>query len=68
MRSNTSLPLWDGTASPYGECQLKPAVREQTLESLAHTLNTIFLNDRSIKRYTLPEEEPMMAAEPDSKL
>lgn len=50
------------------ECQLKPAVREQTLESLAHTLNTIFLNDRSIKRYTLPEEEPMMAAEPDNKL
>ena len=50
------------------ECQLKPAVREQALESLAHTLNSIFLNDRSIKRYTLPEEEPMMAAEPDNKL
>ena len=50
------------------ECQLKPSVREQTLESLAHTLNSIFLNDRSIKRYTLPEEETMMAAEPDNKL
>ena len=50
------------------ECQLKPAVREQTLESLAHTLNSIFLNDRSIKRYTLPEEETLMAAEPDNKL
>ena len=49
------------------ECQLKPAVKERTLESLAYTLNSIYLNDRKIKRYTLPEEETMMAAEPDNR-
>lgn len=45
------------------ECELKPMVREKTLESLAFTLNKIFLQDRTIKRYEIPEEEPMMAAE-----
>ena len=57
------------------ECELKPKVREKTLESLAYTLNKIFLldfstqaqgdnlQDRTIKRYEIPEEEPMMAAE-----
>ena len=45
------------------ECELKPKVREKTLESLAYTLNKIFLQDRTILRYELPEEEPMMAAE-----
>ena len=46
------------------ECQLKPAVRERTLESLAFTLNRIFLNDHSIRRYELPEEDCAVAAEP----
>ena len=45
------------------ECELKPKIREKTLESLAFTLNKIFLQDRTIKRYEIPEEEPMMAAE-----
>jgi len=45
------------------ECELKPKVREKTLESLAFTLNKIFLQDRTIKRYEIPEEEPLMAAE-----
>ena len=45
------------------ECDLKPKVRKRTLESLAYTLNKIFLQDRTVKRYTMPEEEPMMAAE-----
>ena len=45
------------------ECELKPKVREKTLESLAYTLNKIFLQDRTVFRYELPEEEPMMAAE-----
>ena len=45
------------------ECELKPKVREKTLESLAYTLNRIFLQDHSIKPYDLPEEEPLMAAE-----
>ena len=31
------------------ECELKPKVREKTLESLGYTLNKIFLQDRSIK-------------------
>ena len=47
------------------ECELKPAVREQTLESLAFTLNHIFLQDRSIRLYELPEEDSAMAAEPE---
>ena len=49
------------------ECELKPAVREQTLESLAFTLNHIFLQDRSIRHYELPEEDSAMAVEPEPK-
>jgi len=45
------------------ECELKPAVREKTLESLEYTLNKIFLQDRTIRQYDAPEEEPTMAAE-----
>ena len=50
-----SITIW--------ECELKPKVQEKTLESLAYTLNKIFLQDHSVKRYEIPEEEPMMAAE-----
>ena len=50
-----SITIW--------ECELKPSERETTLKSLAFTLNKIFLQDRSVKRYELPEEKPMMAAE-----
>lgn len=48
------------------ECQLKPAVRTQTLESLAYTLNHIYLEDRKVRHYQLPEEHSCanMAAEP----
>ena len=56
------------------ECELKPARREETLNSLEYTLNHIFLQDHSTKRglraegrgrkeYAMPEEGPMMAAE-----
>lgn len=45
------------------ECQLKPAVREQTLESLAYTLNRIWLNDHSVRKYELDEEASGMVAE-----
>lgn len=45
------------------ECQLKPAVREQTLESLAYTLNRIWLNDHSVRKYELDEEALGMVAE-----
>ena len=45
------------------ECELKPAKRENTLESLIYTLNKIFLQDRTIKRYEIPNEESMIAAE-----
>ena len=45
------------------EWELKAKVRENTLESLAYTLNRIFLQDRTLKQYEMPEEEPMMAAE-----
>lgn len=48
------------------ECQLKPKVRAQTLESLAFTLNHIFLEDRKIKTYnTSEDEDTLMAAEPE---
>ena len=50
-----SITIW--------ECELKPKVQEKTLESLAYTLNMIFLQDHSIRRYEIPEEESMMAAE-----
>lgn len=45
------------------ECELKPAKRELTLNSLAYTLNKIFLQDRIVKRYEIPENAPMMVAE-----
>lgn len=50
------------------ECQLKPKVRAKTLESLAYTLNHIFLEDRMAKPYSLPEhEDSRMAAEPETE-
>ena len=50
------------------ECQLKPKVRNQTLESLAYTLNHIYLEDREIKTYKIPEQDDsLMAAEPQSQ-
>ena len=50
-----SITIW--------ECELKPKVREKTLESLVYTLNKIFLQDRTVKQYEIPEEGSMMAAE-----
>ena len=50
-----SITIW--------ECELKPAIREKTLESLAYTLNRIFLQDHIVKRYEIPDEEAMIAAE-----
>ncbi len=56
------------------ECELKPKKREQTLQSLAFTLNRIWLQDqerckmeegRCKMEYQLPEEEIPMAAEED---
>lgn len=48
------------------ECQLKKSVREKTLESLAFTLNHIYLEDRLVKPYSLPDEESLVAAEPET--
>ena len=50
-----SITIW--------ECELKPVKRKDTLESLTYTLKKIFLQDRTVKRYEIPEEEPMIAAE-----
>ena len=50
-------------------CELKPSKREETLESIAFTLNHIYLQDRSAaKPYEMQEEENgmLMAAEGDS--
>ena len=43
-----SITIW--------ECELKQVKREDTLESLAYTLNKIFLQDRTVKQYEIPEE------------
>ena len=56
------------------ECELKPKVRENTLESLAFTLNHIWLEDVRCKKadvrgkmvYPSPEDAPMMAAEEEN--
>ena len=47
------------------ECELTPKRREETLESLAFTLNHIYLQDHTLqaKPYEIDEEEPLMAAE-----
>ncbi|MBF1529910.1 MAG: DNA mismatch endonuclease Vsr [Prevotella salivae] len=46
------------------ECELKREKRDETLESLAYTLNHIYLKDRS-QVYQVPEENGMyIAAEP----
>lgn len=46
------------------ECQLKPKVRNKTLESLAYTLNHIYLKDRTVKIYKMSEQDDsLMAAE-----
>ena len=48
------------------ECELKPAKREQTLDSIAFTLNHIWLQDHSIPQpYESPKEKLPMAAEDD---
>lgn len=51
------------------ECELKPKTREKTLESIAFTLNHIWLYDQGAKviPYSLQEEVPsLMVAEQDS--
>ena len=47
------------------ECELRPAVRQQTLTALEYTLNRIYLKDHSKNYVMLEEEENIdMAAEP----
>lgn len=46
------------------ECELKSAKREATLESLAFTLNEIFLQNNRVRPYEEHEIKPMLAAEP----
>jgi DNA mismatch endonuclease (patch repair protein) len=46
------------------ECELKPKKREETLDSIAFTLNHIYLQDRTKSQsYKQVEEEFLMAAE-----
>lgn len=50
------------------ECELKPEKRKQTLESLAFTLNHIFLMDHSVGYKPVEEpEESAIAAEPPAE-
>lgn len=46
------------------ECQLKPKVRQQTLDALEYTLYHLYLEDRRVKSYKMPEDEYDMVAEP----
>lgn len=46
------------------ECELKHAKRETTLQSLAFTLNEIFLQNYKMKPYEKQEERRLVAAEP----
>ena len=46
------------------ECELKPAKREPTLESLAFTLNEIFLQNNRVRPYEEQEVSHLIAAEP----
>lgn len=47
------------------ECQLKPDVRRKTLESLAYTLNHLYLEDHRVRRHEESKPEQVtMAAEP----
>lgn len=45
------------------ECQLRPKVRQQTLDALEYTLYHIFLEDRRVKPYETTEEDLSMVAE-----
>ena len=45
------------------ECQLKPKVREQTLEALVYTLCHIYLEYRRIKPYNPVKENIQMVVE-----
>lgn len=45
------------------ECQLKPNIRQATLDSLVLTLSKIFLDDHKIKKYELEDSVPCMVAE-----
>ncbi len=47
------------------ECQLKPKVRQRTLESLVYTLSRIFVEDRSVKPYEEYEDDLKIVAEED---
>lgn len=48
------------------ECQLRPAVRAQTLASLAFTINHIYIQDRAIAYKPIDEEQQLdLAAEPE---
>ena len=49
------------------ECELKPAKREVTLQSLAFTLNEIFLNNNRVKPYHEQESQYLIAAEESSE-
>ena len=45
------------------ECELKPAKREATLQSLSFTLNEIFLNNHKVTPYKEQEVKPLLDAE-----
>ena len=63
IRVKHELSLMGWHSITIWECELKPKVRENTLESLSYTLNRIFLQDHKVRHYEIPEEKPLLAAE-----
>lgn len=47
------------------ECELKSTTRDAMLERLAYTLNHIYLQDHTVFKYEIPDEEMSIAAEDD---
>ena len=47
----------DGGIMKFWECELKPKQRERTLDSIAFTLNHIWLQDHGAKAFSYPEVE-----------
>ena len=56
-----SITIW--------ECELKPSIKEKTLESLLYTLYKIFLQNHRVKTYTINEDSnsTMVAENSDNK-
>ena len=63
LRVRNKLTMMGWRCITIWECELKPKLREKTLESLAYTLNKMYLKDYGAKLYEIPDQEQLLAAE-----